>query len=506
MNISEKTDAASGYMNSLSVEMEIEGMLNSSRTIEGTVFGRDELRVTKIDGFSVDLPPGEHLLLFNNYDSPGVLRRVAEKLASASINIAHFSLGRSGKGKVAMGALVLDSEIPPEVLASLGKYADVSNVMQLHLKQSVDPNFRVKASDSHGAVFGSSRPAVRPRSPEFSSGPCKKRPGYSLAALRTDSLGRSHRSKLGKARLKKAIDDTRRILGVPDDYLIGIVPASDTGAYEMAMWTMLGERSIDSCYWEAFGKGWHEDSIKHLGLKDSTREFKGDYGKLPDLAATNPDHDILFTFNGTTSGARVPNLDWISPTRKGLTFNDATSAAFAMDIDWSKVDVTTYSWQKVLGGEGAHGVLILSPRAVQRLESFVPKNRPLPKVFRLTKKDKEGKTVVDKAIFQGDTINTPSMLCVEDYLDALNWADSVGAHPLSSLVPCWPPSHSHSLSLTHPPPPPPSQAVSRASSSAARPTCLWLRSSWRRTPTGCRSSCRTRPFAPPPACVSRCPS
>jgi phosphoserine aminotransferase len=188
---------------------------------------------------------------------------------------------------------------------------------------------------------------------------------------------------------------------------------------------MLGERPIDSFYWESFGKGWKDDAIKHLGLKDTTREFSAEYGKLPDFSQSNPDHDILFTFNGTTSGVRVPNLDWISADRKGLTFNDATSAAFAMDIEWSKVDVTTYSWQKVLGGEGAHGVLILSPRAVQRLESFVPK-RPLPKIFRMTKKDKEGKLIVDKAIFKGDTINTPSMLCVEDYIDALNWADSVG--------------------------------------------------------------------------------
>lgn len=377
-------------------------MLNYSRSIEGTVFGRDELRITRVDGFQVDLPPGEHLLLFNNYDAPGVLRRVAEKLGNAGINIAHFSLGRSGRGKQAMGALVLDSEVPSDLMERLSKHADLSNVMQITLKQAVDPNFRARQAlgGSHGVVLGSTKPVMRPRNPEFSSGPCKKRPGYSVAALRTDVLGRSHRSKLGKSRIKKAIDDTKRILGIPSDYLVGIVPASDTGAYEMAMWSMLGERPVDACYWEAFGKGWNEDSIKHLDLKDTTREFKGAYGELPELHKTNPDHDILFTFNGTTSGVRVPNLDWISADRKGLTFNDATSAAFAMNIDWSKVDVTTYSWQKVLGGEGAHGVLILSPRAVQRLESFVPKNRPLPKIFRMTKKDKEGKLTVDKAIFQ----------------------------------------------------------------------------------------------------------
>jgi len=423
VNMSEKTELGSGYMNSMSIELEIEGFLNMTRVIEGTVFGRNELRITKIDGFSVDLPPGEFMLLFNNYDTPGVLQKVSEKLATANINISHFSLGRNQKGKQAMGALLLDSEMPEEILSSLGKYADISNVMHIKLKQAVDPNFRARGS-AQGVVFGSSKPVSRPRNPEFSSGPCKKRPGYSISNLRIDSLGRSHRSKLGKARLKKALDDTKRILGLPDDYLVGIVPASDTGAYEMAMWNMLGERPVDACYWEAFGKGWKEDAIKYLGLKN-TREFRGDYGKLPDLASTNPDHDILFTFNGTTSGVRVPNLDWISADRKGLTFNDATSAAFAMDIDWKKADVTTYSWQKVLGGEGAHGVLILSPRAVERIEKFKAE-RPLPKIFRMTKKDKDGNTKIDKAIFQGDTINTPSMLCVEDYIDALQWADSIG--------------------------------------------------------------------------------
>ena len=197
------------------------------------------------------------------------------------------------------------------------------------------------------------------------------------------------------------------------------------------MWTMLGAKPVDACYWESFGKGWKDDSVKYLGLPN-VREFTADYGKLPDLQATNPDHDILFTYNGTTSGVKVPNLNWITPDRKGLTFNDATSAVFAMNIEWPKVDVTTYSWQKVLGGEGAHGMLILSPRAVERLETYVPPNRPLPKIFRMTKKDKSGVLKIDKAIFQGDTINTPSMLCVEDYIDALTWADSIGG--LKSLI------------------------------------------------------------------------
>ena len=241
------------------------------------------------------------------------------------------------------------------------------------------------------------------QSPHFSSGPCKKRPGWTPSSLRTDVLGRSHRSSLGKARLKHSLQETRRILGLPDDYLVGIVPGSDTGAYEMAMWNMLGERPIDVCHWESFGKGWLEDTVSHLGLQESTTEFTAPYGQLPDLASTNPDHDVLFTYNGTTSGVRVPDLDWVSDDRKGLTFNDATSAAFAMDIDWDKSDVTTFSFQKALGGEGAHGMMILSPRAVDRLESFDAK-RPLPKIFRMVKKGK-----LDRSIFEGATINTPSV-------------------------------------------------------------------------------------------------
>lgn len=423
LNLSENTEAGSGFTNTLGVELEIDGLLNASRVIQGTVFGKTELRITKIDGYSVDLPPGENILLFNNIDEPGVLKRVVEKLASANVNIASFSLGRKNRGSKAMSVLVLDTPLPQELLESFAKNTDVSNVMQIKLRETIDPNFRVRSAQ--GPVVGSRKPVNKPRNPEFSSGPCKKRPGYALTSLRTDVLGRSHRSKLGKSRLKKAIEDTKRILGVPEDYYCGIVPASDTGAFEMAMWNMLGERPIDACYWESFGKGWYEDTTKHLKLKDSVREFKADYGHLPNLEATNPDHDILFTYNGTTSGVRVPNLDWICADRKGLTFNDATSAAFAMDIEWPKVDVTTFSWQKVLGGEGAHGVLILSPNAVRRLETFDAK-RPLPKIFRMTKKDKEGNIKFEKGIFQGDTINTPSMLCVEDYLDALNWADSIG--------------------------------------------------------------------------------
>lgn len=239
--------------------------------------------------------------------------------------------------------------------------------------------------------------------------------------------GRSHRSKLGKERLALAIDETKRLLGVPEDYLVGIVPASDTGAYEMAMWNMLGARNIDICHWESFGKGWFADAISHLKLRDSVEvnEHTADYGEIPDLSKTKAENDICFTFNGTTSGARVPDgADFISDSRTGITLCDATSACFAMNMPWEKLDVTTYSWQKVLGGEGAHGVMILSPRAVERLESYTPENRPLPKIFRMVKKGK-----IDAGIFKGMTINTPSMLCVEDYIDALAWADSLGGVP-----------------------------------------------------------------------------
>lgn len=263
-----------------------------------------------------------------------------------------------------------------------------------------------------------SAPTARPARPYFSSGPCAKRPGWSSENFKTDTLGRSHRSGVGKARLKEAIDRTRAILGLPDDYRIGIVPASDTGAVEMAMWSMLGARPVDMLAWESFGQGWVTDAVKQLEL--DARVITAEYGEIADLAAVDPAHDVVFTWNGTTSGVRVPNADWISDRREGVTICDATSAVFAQDLDWSKLDVVTYSWQKVLGGEGAHGVLILSPRAVERLESYTPP-RPLPKLFRLTK---GGKLI--EGIFEGATINTPSMLCVEDYIDALTWAERLG--------------------------------------------------------------------------------
>ena len=269
------------------------------------------------------------------------------------------------------------------------------------------------------------KPGVRPVTPHFSSGPCAKRPGWSLQALTDAALGRSHRAKIGKAKLKRAIDLTREILQVPADHRVGIVPASDTGAVEMALWSLLGARPVTMLAWESFGEGWVTDVEKQLKLKDVV-VLKAPYGELPDLAKVNFDSDVVFTWNGTTSGVRMPNGDWIAANRKGLTICDATSAAFAQRLDWPKLDVVTFSWQKALGGEAAHGMLVLSPRAVERLETYKPA-WPLPKIFRMTKGGK-----LNEGIFEGETINTPSMLCVEDYLDTLNWAKSIGG--LDALI------------------------------------------------------------------------
>ncbi|MEJ8566749.1 phosphoserine transaminase [Elongatibacter sediminis] len=263
------------------------------------------------------------------------------------------------------------------------------------------------------------KPTARPANPNFSSGPCSKRPGYDVSALALETLGRSHRSALGKAVLERACTQTAELLGLPDGYRVGIVPASDTGAFEMAMWSLLGQRPVDVFSWESFGQGWATDIRQQLKLEDA-RFFSAGYGELPDLGQADPSHDVVFTWNGTTSGVRVPDGDWIRDDREGLTLCDATSAVFAMDLPWHKLDVVTFSWQKVLGGEGAHGMLILSPRAVERLESWTPP-WPLPKIFRLTK---GGKLI--EGVFRGATINTPSMLAVADYLDALNWVEGVG--------------------------------------------------------------------------------
>jgi phosphoserine aminotransferase len=263
------------------------------------------------------------------------------------------------------------------------------------------------------------KPAQRPAVPHFSSGPCAKRPGWNAQNLKDAALGRSHRAKVGKVKLKQAIELTREVLEVPADYKIGIVPASDTGAVEMALWSLLGARPVTTIAWESFGEGWVSDIIKELKLKDVTKLHAG-YGEIPDLGKADPASDIVFTWNGTTSGVRVPNADWISAAREGLTICDATSAAFAQLLDWPKLDVVTFSWQKALGGEAAHGMLVLSPRAVERLETYKPA-WPLPKIFRMSKGGK-----LNAGIFEGETINTPSMLCVEDYLDALNWGKSIG--------------------------------------------------------------------------------
>ena len=263
------------------------------------------------------------------------------------------------------------------------------------------------------------QPPARPRNPNFSSGPCAKRPGWRLAVLEGALLGRSHRSAAGKRRLAKVVARSRDLLGLPEDYRLGIVPASDTGAVEMALWQLLGPRPVDMLAWESFGRGWITDVVGQLGL-EGARVIDAEYGHLPDLAAVDPAHDVVFTWNGTTSGVRVVDGSWIAPDRAGLTICDATSAAFAMALPWDRLDVVTYSWQKVLGGEAQHGVLILSPRAVERLESHKP-TWPLPKIFRLTK----GGTL-NEGVFRGETINTPSMLCVEDALDGLKWAESIG--------------------------------------------------------------------------------
>ncbi|RLN95528.1 hypothetical protein BBJ28_00007486, partial [Nothophytophthora sp. Chile5] len=431
--------SSSGFSDQLTVIFEKEN--GTSKKITGTVFGKNQLRLVAFDDLPMDAIPSGSMLLFNNTDQPGVLHKVTSVLAKNQINIGCFGLAREESGAAAVSVLNVDEAIPDSVMEELEALGMLTNLRRVNLlelntalpggvwEKFLKPKDASVVVDEAAAQEGESvavvrhpKPRVKPASPNFGSGPCKKRPGYSLAALSDVALGRSHRSTLGKGLLEESIVRSKKILKLPKDYHLGIVPASDTGAFEMAMWSMLGERPVDICYWETFGKQWFKDATTELKL-DNVTEFSAPFGELPDLSKVNCDHDVLFTWNGTTSGVRMPNADWIPDDRKGLIFNDATSAAFAMDMPWHKIDVCTFSWQKVLGGEGGHGVIILSPRAVERLESFVPENRPMPKIFRMTNAA-TGK--FNKGIFEGSTINTPSMLCVEDYLDALRWAESVG--------------------------------------------------------------------------------
>uniref|UniRef100_A0AAV1UFX3 D-3-phosphoglycerate dehydrogenase n=1 Tax=Peronospora matthiolae TaxID=2874970 RepID=A0AAV1UFX3_9STRA len=439
--VEHKHDEASGssFSDQLTVIFEKED--GTSKKITGTVFGKDQLRFVSFDDLPMDAIPSGSMLLFNNTDQPGVLHKVTSVLAKHEINIGCFGLAREEFGTAAVGVLNVDEAIPDTVIEELEGLGMLTNLRRVNLlgldttlpdriwkkflkpsAGAVDEGAARAAKEAGVAVVHHPKPRAKPTSPNFGSGPCKKRPGYSLRSIPEIVLGRSHRSKLGKGLLEEAIVRSKEILKLPEDYRLGIVPASDTGAFEMAMWSMLGERPVDVCYWESFGKQWFKDVTTELKL-DNVREFSAPFGQIPDLTQVNCDHDVLFTWNGTTSGVRVPNADWIPNDRKGLIFNDATSAAFAMDIPWDKIDVCTFSWQKVLGGEGGHGVIILSPRAVERLESFVPEDRPIPKIFRMTNAS-TGKLL--EGIFEGSTINTPSMLCVEDYLDALRWAESVG--------------------------------------------------------------------------------
>lgn len=386
-------------------------------TSSGTVSPEGVPRMLKLDDYvlQLEMPFQDNVLVVKVTDKPGALAGVMSSLAENGVNVGSVSLGRTDNNPgMALLVVTVDSKVPEAVVAAvqsmdLVRFAGMSS-FQPHLTNTVRDK---------------SLPAARPMSPNFCSGPTKKRPGYVLGGLAKAPLGRSHRAAIGKAKLKQAIDDSKRVLQIPSNYLVGIVPASDTGAFEMAMWTMLGARDIDVCHWESFGKGWAGD-LKHLGL--TANEFTAPYGELPDLTKTNPANDILFTWNGTTSGVRVPNADWIAADREGLTFCDATSGVFAQQLDWPKLDVTTWSFQKAVGGEGGHGMIVLSPRAVERLQSFVPSGRAVPKIFRLTKEE-DGEIKLIKGIFEGNVINTPSMLVIEDYLDTLNWGERVGGLP-----------------------------------------------------------------------------
>ncbi|OQS04763.1 phosphoserine aminotransferase [Thraustotheca clavata] len=383
----------------------------TTRKVTGTVFGANQLRLIQYNKLNLDAILSGSMVFFTNTDKPGVLHAVTQVLAKHSINIGCFGLGRTENH--AVGVLNVDDTPSSKVMEELGTMEQLANVRLVNL---LDMPLALPSPLNV--------PAIKPKSMNFGSGPCKKRAGYTLGGLPSRTLGRSHRSTIGKKVLAEAIEKTKSILQLPDDYVCGIVPASDTGAFEMAMWNLLGPKPVDMFYWDAFGKGWQNDAVNELKLENVTT-YSAPYGEIADLSKVNKDHDVCFTWNGTTSGVCVPNGDWIADDRTGLIMNDATSAAFAMEMPWNKIDVCTFSWQKVLGGEGAHGMLVMSPRALDRLNSFSPENRPLPKIFRM----KNSKGEINMDLFKGSTINTPSMLCVEDYIDALDWAESQGGVP-----------------------------------------------------------------------------
>ena len=397
-----------------------------TRSAVGTVTGRGTTtplpRIVALDSFAIDLTPQGNVMYFRNDDKPGVIGSICSMLGEESINVASFALGRKETGD-AVGVVSVDTPVPDSIASQISSISGMRVVRTAKL-----PSLSSDGSAAGGGVTDDSMPVVRPKNPNFGSGPCTKRPGYDLAKISTAVLGRSHRSTEGLAVLNELAEESHRILGLPEDYHIGIIPGSDTGAFEAAMWNLLGPKPVDIVHFESFGTGWYNDAAKQLKLGSEhggpgIHEFAVDaYGQFPDVSAVNPDHDLVFTFNGTTSGVRVPaGVPFISDNRSGITLCDATSAVFAMDMPWNKLDVTTYSWQKALGGEAAHGTMVLSPAAVERLESYAPA-WPMPKVFNLRKGD--GSANLDP--FKGKVINTPSLLAVEDCLDALRWADSIG--------------------------------------------------------------------------------
>ena len=418
--------------------------------ISGTAFGRT-VKVVEIDGYELDFEPDGHFTIFNHTNVPGVVAKFSKILGDRGVNISGLHVG-STDTDTSIAMLRTDAPMPPSVAQRIAELGDIEGVRLVSLGDAptLSPSPQ-SGADAAGAVGDASaslvfdsetEPTLRPANPAFSSGPCAKRPGYGLPALRHAALGRSHRSVIGKSKLEECIVRTKDLLGVPEDYRVGILPASDTGAFEACMWSMLGPRPVDCFYWESFGAGWFGDAVEQLRLPGGVNRFQAEYGELPPLERYNGANDAMFTYNGTTSGVRVPagDADWIPSDREGVTLCDATSAVFAMEMPWEKLDATTFSWQKVLGGEGGHGVVVLSPHAVERLESFIP-GRPMPKIFRMTKGD--GK--LNEGIFKGATINTPSMVRLSLSL-SLSLLVSLVSMSVS-IARCFPPSSP--LSLTY---------------------------------------------------------